>query len=176
MEDENVQSDSGRRGQSMNRYVAFTFDTAEQAPAARQVLRDLENRNQLCLYDALVLVKDDSGRVTRQRGSSGVPVIGAMVGAILGAVLVFAFPIVGIVGGAGVGALLAMLLFERRIEEDYIASAEKDLKSDRSALLLLISSGDIAELGSAMRLFRLRVYQSTLPHQLHATLRESMKY
>lgn len=160
----------------MSRYIAFTFGTAEQAGEARHVLRDMENRNELSLYDAIVLAKDDSGRTERQRGRSGVPVIGAMVGAMLGLLLVFVFTVFGVLLGAGLGALLATLLFDQRIEEDYIAGVERHLRPGTSAMLLLIGSGNVAALGSRLRHFQPRVYESTLPPQLHATLRWSMKY
>jgi uncharacterized membrane protein len=163
-------------GRTMNRYIAFTFGAAGQAAEARHVLRDMENRKELSLNDAVVLAQDDSGRTERRRDRSGVPVIGAIVGAMMGLLLAFAFPVVGIVVGAGAGALLATLLFDRRVEEDYITDLERDLRPGTSALLCLIRSGDVATLGYSLRSFHLRVYQSTLPPQLQATLRESARY
>ncbi len=159
----------------MSRYIAFTFGTAEQALEARGVLRDLENRNELGLYDAIVLAKNDAGHTKRQRDRSGAPIIGAMAGAMVGLLLVFVFTPFGVLLGAGIGALLAALLFDQRIEEDYIAGVEKHLRPGTSALLLLVSSGDVAVLGSSLRPFHLRVYESSLPPQLHATLRWAIR-
>ncbi len=160
----------------MNRYVAFKFETARHAAEARLALRDLESRNELSLYDALVLAKDDGGQVTRHRDRRGVPIIGGMVGALMGMLLVFAFSIAGVLMGAVLGALLATLLFDRRIEEEYIADVEKDLQPGTSALLCLINSGDIEAVGYSLRPFHLRVYQSTLPPRIHGTLRRSLGY
>lgn len=160
----------------MSRYVAFTFGTVEQAVQARLALRDLENRHELGLYDAIVLAKDEGGQMKRQRDRSGVGVIGAMVGAMMGLVLVFLLTPIAILVGAGAGALLAKLLFDQRIEEDYIADVEKDLRPGTSALLLLISSGDIVALGFTLRPFQLQMHQSTLPPQINATLRRSVNY
>jgi uncharacterized membrane protein len=159
----------------MSRYIAFTFETTEQAAQARHTLRDLENRNELSLYDVVLLAMDDIGRVRRQHEPSGVMVIGALVGALMGLVLIFAFTPVGILVGAGAGAMLATFLFERRIDEEYIADVERELQPDTSALLLLISGGDVEALGLSLHPFHLRLYQSTLPPQLNVTLRRSMR-
>ncbi len=159
----------------MNRYIAFTFGTAEQAAQARRVVRDLENHHQLSLYDGVVLAKDDKGRVSRHGDHSGAPVIGAMVGALMGLLLVFAFTIFGIIVGAALGALLAALLFSQHIEGDDIAGMERHLRPGTSALLLLVSSGDVAALGSSLRRFDPRGHESTLPPPLHATLRLSLR-
>ncbi len=159
----------------MSRYVAFTFGADEQAAKARLALRDLENRNELTLYDAVALAMDDIGRVRRQHDPSGVAVIGALVGALMGLVLIFAFTPVGILVGAGAGAMVATFLFERRIDEDFIADVERELQPGTSALLLLISSGDVEALGFSLRPFHLQVYQSSLPPELNAGLRRSVR-
>ncbi len=160
----------------MSRYVAFTFGTIDKAAEARRALRNLEDRHELDLYDAVVLAKDAGGRVSRQREPSGVTVIGAMVGSLLGLLLVFLFTPVGILVGGGLGALIATLLFDQRIAQDDIVDAARDLRPGTSALLLLIAGGDVATLGFSLRPFDLRVYQTTLPPQVMATLRRSSRY
>lgn len=160
----------------MSLYVAFTFGSTQQAANARGVLRTLENRNQLGLYDAVVLTKDGEGSPKRRRDWSGAPIIGAMVGALAGLVLAPAFPILSVLLGAGVGGLLGVLLCDQRIEEAEIANVARRLRPGTSGLLLLISSGDIATLGLSLRPFDLHVCQSSLPPDLHATLRWSLRH
>lgn len=157
----------------MSRLLVFTFDSPTQAQEARSMLRDLEKRNVVGLDDVLVLVKDAGGKIQRQRDLSRAVLIGAIVGALFGLPFIFLFPVISVIFGAAAGALIGRLLIDQRVEEEFIVDAERALRPNTSALLILIRTGDLAELGGALRTFPLHIYQTSLAPDLEAMLRRA---
>ncbi len=158
----------------MSRLVVFTFDGAEQAAQVRAVFRNLEMQKHLALNDAVVVVKDAGGQVQCQRMRSHAIWIGAVAGGAVGLLLMFMFPVIGIVFGAVVGALIARFLDDQKVDEEEIESVSAALKPDNSALLLLIRLGNVSMMTSALQHAHAHVYQTTLTPELDASLRQSL--
>ena len=85
-------------------FLAITFDGADDAEGALKSIRALEHAGKVGLEDTAVVRKDADGKVTFHNEASSGTETGAAVGAVLGGLLFFVFP-VGIAVGAVAGGL-----------------------------------------------------------------------
>ncbi len=159
----------------MSRLVVFTFDSSGAAAQVRSALRDMEKRKTLILDDAVVLAKDSAGNLQVQRDRSSTVIIGAIAGGLMGLLLMFMFPIIGVVFGAAAGALVGRLLADARVDREAIADVQSTLRPDTSALLALLRGGDIVSIMSGLHAPGANVYQTTLPRDAEARLREALQ-
>jgi uncharacterized membrane protein len=160
----------------MSRLAVFTFDSAGAASQVRSALRDLEKRKELGLDDAMVLARDQAGSVSRRGNRSRAVLAGAIAGGVTGLLLTFMFPVIGILFGAGAGALLVRLLQNQRIDADEVTTVEAALRPGTSALLLLLRPGEVsAAMTSILRGAHAQVYQTTLSPEMDASLRQSLQ-
>ncbi len=161
----------------MCRLVVFTFDSPAEAGQTRNALKDFEKRKAISLDDAVVLARNAEGRLTRRRDrDTTTTVIGAIVGGVMGLLLIFMFPVIGILFGATAGALVGRLwLSNERVDREAIADAEATLAPGNSALLALIRAGDIVSLMPALRMPGMQVYQTTLARDTEARLRQALQ-
>jgi uncharacterized membrane protein len=160
----------------MSRLVVLVFDGVRAASQVREALRDLERRKELGLDDAMVLEKNQAGVVRRRHNRSRAMLVGVIAGGATGLLLTFMFPVIGILFGAGAGALLVRLLENPRIDADEIATVEAGLAPDTSALLLLLRPDEVsAAMTSILRAAHAQVYQTTLSPEMEASLRQSLQ-
>lgn len=157
----------------MSRLLVFTFDNPDEGLQVRGALRDLERRRVVALDDALVLVKDAQGQIRRRRDPSRGLILGAIVGGLTGLLWTFMFPVISVLFSACVGALIGWFLIDRRVGDEFVADAERALRPGTSALLILIRSGDVGELGTQLRTFPLHIYQTSLAPDLEARFRQA---
>jgi uncharacterized membrane protein len=159
----------------MSRLVVFTFDTSGEAARVRSALRDIEKRKTLTLDDAVVLVKDSAGNLQIQRDRNSAVIIGAVVGGFMGLLLMFMFPIIGIIFGAAAGALVGRLLADAKVGKEAIADVQAALRPGSSALLAMLRGGDIVSIMSELHTPGVHVYQTTLSRDTEARLREELQ-
>jgi uncharacterized membrane protein len=157
----------------MSDLIVITFDNVDDAKNLRAELRRLEGEGVLGLDDAAVIEKDASGKVHIHDEVDRAVVIGALTGGLLGAFLSFLFPIAGLVIGAGGGALVGKLT-DMGVDKQFIQDVTEGLKPGSSALFVLVGSGNIEAALSAIRPYRGTLYQTTLPTELEAELRDAL--
>ncbi len=159
----------------MSRLVVFTFEGTRDARQARRALHELEQNGSLALDDALVIVREASGAINRRRDFSTATVIGAVVGGLMGVPLVFMFTPVSILFGVSVGGAIGRLAGRRRVDEEFVDSAEGALRPGTSALLVLLRRGDSAAMEAALRGFRVHIRQAALTPDAGVALRQALK-
>jgi uncharacterized membrane protein len=158
----------------MGELIVVTFDNVEDAKRLRADLRKLEKDGVIALDDAAVVAKEADGQVHIHNEVDRSVVVGALLGGLLGTVLSFLFPIAGLVIGAGGGALVGKLL-DMGVDKQFIQDVTEALKPGSSALFVLVSGSHATATLSALRPYHGTLYQTTLPSDLEAQLREALK-
>ena len=158
----------------MAHLIAMTFDDETAAASALRSLRQLEKSADLDLEDTAVLVKDGNGEIKVHNELSGATEKGLVAGGMLGAVLGFAFPIAGVLLGAGGGALVARFL-KTGIDSGFAKEVGAALQPGGSALVLMVRQGTPELVLSALRPYQGDVYQTTLSPELEQELRKALQ-
>lgn len=158
----------------MSELIVMTFDTAEEAGQVRDSLKDIQKAGRLALDDYAIISKDAGGKVhVRNVPDTGMK-WGALGGAILGPVLLFMFPVVGIAVGATVGALVGKTL-DMGVDKKFVKEVTGKLQPNGSALFLIVRSGDPNAVLSALRPYKGHLLQTTLSPELEEELKKSLQ-
>jgi uncharacterized membrane protein len=124
-----------------------TFEEHDTAEKAYKSLRRLEKEQLVVVKDAVIVVKNDKGKVkvheTEETSTAG----GAAKGGVLGFVVGFMFggPIGGLLVGGLAGAFMAKKM-DFGISVDKIKAVGEGMPNDSSALLVQVESGNAAAL------------------------------
>jgi uncharacterized membrane protein len=121
-----------------------------------------------------VVSKDADGKVRVNNEVSGATETGAVVGAVLGPLLLFLFPIAGIAIGAGAGALIGRL-FETGVDGAFVREVKESLKPGTSALFVVIKGGEATAVVAALRPYRGEILQTTLAPELEEEIRRALQ-
>jgi uncharacterized membrane protein len=158
----------------MSDLVAITFASPDTATAALGSIRALEKDGGIALEDTAVVTKDADGKVRVQNEMASGTETGVAVGAVLGSLLFFVFPIGAIVGGA-LGGLVGRAAMPG-IDGAFVKEVENQLPAGGSALFLLTKSGSPpGMLIAAMRQYEGTVLQTSLDDEEEQALRDSLK-
>lgn len=158
----------------MSDVVVLTFDTIDDAEKARETVRQLERAGRLSLDDAAILVKDADGQI-REHGEIDRSVkVGTGVGAALGLLLGFMFPLGGLAVGAAGGALVGKLM-GNHIDKNFVQEVEAALAPGSSALFLQVREGAADVLRAALAPYKGQIYQTSLSTELETQLRDVLK-
>ena len=158
----------------MSELIAITFDGADDATRALASVRELEHERRIGLEDTAVVTKAADGKVHVKNEMASGTETGAAVGAVLGGLLFFVFPVGAIVGGAIVGGLVGRAAAPG-LDGDFVKQVEADLPVGGSALFLLTKGGDPGLLIAALRQYEGRVVQTSLDEDQEQALRDSLK-
>src|SRR5262245_22955440 len=158
----------------MSDFLAVTFDGADDAAAALRSIRAIEGADKIKLEDTAVVRKDAEGKVTVHNEASSGTETGAVVGAILGGLVLVVFPVAGIVGGAVAGGLIGRAAAPG-IDGKFVKEVGDDLQPGGSALFLQIKGGDTGILVAALRQYKGTVRQTSLPDEVEHALEDSLK-
>src|SRR5262245_1636557 len=136
----------------MSELVVIVFNNIDTAEFVRQTLQKLEESHTLILDDAVVVSKDDSGKVRVENEMDSGVKAGLVGGGLLGFLIGFIFggPIgsmlVGTVGGALVGKL-----FKTGIDPKFVKQVTESLVRGSSALFMLIQAAQIEPVLAALQ-------------------------
>jgi uncharacterized membrane protein len=158
----------------VSQIVVVGFDTESQAGEALSALRALEKQGRIRFEDTAVVVHRADGRMEVRNELSGTTESGAVVGALLGGVLLIAFPIAGLalgaIAGAGVGAAVGT-----GIDGKFVKDVQASLPPGKSALFAVVKEADRNAALATMRQFKGEVIQTTLDEEAEAALRDALK-
>ncbi len=156
----------------MAQLLVLTFDDERDAAAVLRSVRQIERDGRLHLQDTALVSKDADGKVHVKNEVSSATEIATVGGALLGPLLMFMFPLVGIVVGAAGGALVGRFL-DRGIDSGFVDEVKRELKPGQSALFLL-GDGEPDAIQAVLRGHKGRVHQTTVSPELEAELRNTM--
>ncbi len=127
------------------------------ARMAYEEIEGLAKDGKLAVESATVVIKDNTGKVKIRKTSEWSARSGARWGSFWGLLIgiIFAGPLLGLLGGLGLGALLGGRKAQP-IDRDFMKNLSEGLKPNEAALFLLIDEGDAATLE------HLKSYDATL--------------
>ena len=157
----------------MSQLVVVGFNNVEDARTAMKRLRGLEHAGHISFEDTAIVERTEDGQTHVRNEASGTTETGAAVGAVLGGLLIFALPVVGIAIGAAVGAAFGALL-DRGVSGKFVDDVKQTLQPGRSALFLVVKDAEADALIPALRDFEGDVIQTSLDEEAEEALRAAL--
>jgi uncharacterized membrane protein len=158
----------------MSDLVAIAYDNPQTAQEVRDALADLSKEKLIELDDAVVVTRDEEGKVrlhqavnTVATGAAG----GALWGSLIG--LIFLMPLMGAVFGAAGGALGGSMT-DSGIDDTFMKELGQKLTPGTSALFLLIRKSTPDKLLPRIEHFGGHVIQTSLGNEDEQRLRTAL--
>jgi uncharacterized membrane protein len=154
--------------------LILTFDDMKQGDQALKTLKKWQNDKLVELGDAVVLVKDEKGKVkvhetsdfTTKRGAVAGGLAGVVVGTIVGG------PVGGLVLGAAAGALAGKKI-DLGISNEEIESVSESMEDASSAICVQIKSIENKDiLAAAIRQSGAKVHELSLTEDLEMDMED----
>jgi uncharacterized membrane protein len=159
----------------MSYLVVISFDDPDEAGQVRQTLSSIEHTGHLSLDDSAIVVKDDEGKVHLKNEVDRGVKVGAVGGSMLGLLLASVFfPIGGLVLGALGGALVGKMA-NTGVSQKFVKEVSDDLKPGSSAIFFIVRGDDPNPTVAALRQYKGKVLQTTLPQEAEDTLRRGLE-
>jgi uncharacterized membrane protein len=159
----------------MSDLIAIAYPDRETAENVRETLRRLTTERVIELADAVVVTRDDDGRVKLHQtvkpaaaGATG----GALWGGLIG--LLFLAPLFGMAVGAAAGGA-AGALTDTGINDDFMRQLGEKLVPGSAALFVLVTKVTPDKVLPQIREFGGDVIQTSLDDESEARLREALQ-
>ena len=157
----------------MNQLIVVGFDHLEDARAAMKRLRALEAEGRIRFEDTAIVEREPDGTAHVRNEVSGTTETATFLGAAIGGLVGFIFPLAGIAIGAALGAAVGAAL-DTGVSGDFIDEVKSTLTPGRSALFLVVKEADADAAIAALRDFRGDVIQTTLDSEAEEALRQAL--
>lgn len=154
--------------------LAIAFDKPSRATEVLVNLMHLQEEGALRLGDAVVISKDESGRARIHETVDITPSKGALIGGWWGLLPgLFVGPL-AIAGGAAFGVLYAKLV-DKGLADHWVKQMSEWLDAGRSALLLLVTLNDKAEVLRELGRYEGEVVSTDFPDPLRRELEQALE-
>lgn len=157
----------------MNQLLVIAFDHFDDAKNAMANLRALERDGQIRFEDTAIVERDPDGTAHVRNEVSGTTETASAIGAVIGGLVTFVFPLAGIALGAALGALVGRSL-DRGVSDTFVDEVKTTLRPGRSALFLVVKQSNADAAMAALRGFRGDVIQTTLDSDAEEGLRRAL--
>jgi uncharacterized membrane protein len=158
----------------MTQLIVIAFDHFDDARNAMAALRSLEHQGQIQFEDTAIVERDPDGTAHVKNEVSGTTETAAAIGAVIGGLVTFVFPLAGIALGAALGALVGRAL-DRGVSAAFVNEVKQTLTPGRSALFLVVKESNADAVLAALRQYRGDVIQTTLDSEAEEALRQSLE-
>jgi len=153
----------------MSNLIVITFDNEDEAGKVREALK--EQAANINLDDSAVVVKDAEGEVHVKNEVDRGVAIGAVGGGALGLLIGgLLFPIGGLVLGALAGGLVGKML-DMGVDKKFVDDVSEHLQPGTSALFVIVREANPNVALAALRPYKGKVIQTSLPPEAEAELR-----
>jgi uncharacterized membrane protein len=170
------QVDAAGEGAAQHEHiVALVFDKPSRATEVLLNLLHLQQEGAIRLGDAVVIAKDESGRARVQQTMDVTPARGALIGGWWGllAGLLVGGPVIA-AGGAVAGALYGKLV-DKGLDDGWIKQMSEWLEAGRSALLLLVTVENKAQVLRELGRYEGEVVSTDFPEGVKRELEEALR-
>jgi uncharacterized membrane protein len=157
----------------MNQLIVIAFDHFDDARSAMRDLRELERDGRIRFEDTALVERDPDGTVHVKNEVSGTTETAAVIGAVIGGLLTFVFPPLGVVVGAAVGAAVGAVM-DTGVRPKFVDEVKSTLRPGRSALFLVVKESQLDAVLAALRQYRGDVIQTTLDSETEEALRQAV--
>jgi uncharacterized membrane protein len=154
--------------------MVIAFDHFDDARNAMKALRDLERGGRIRFEDTAIVERDPDGTVHVKNEVSGTTETAALVGAVIGSLVTFAFPPLGLAVGAALGAVVGTSL-DTGVSGDFIDDVKTTLRPGRSALFLVVKQAEADAVMAALRPYHGDVIQTNLDSEAEEALRDAIR-
>lgn len=153
-----------------------TFEhSEEQATWAFKEIERLVKEGKMTVESGTIVVKEEGGKVSLRKTSEWTAKSGARRGAFWGLLvgLIFAGPLLGLLGGLGLGALLGGKKHQP-IDRKFMKELGESMKQNEAALFLLIEEGDASTL-EQLQSFDATLYTTVLTDDAKEAIEHASK-
>ena len=159
----------------MSDLIAISFDSKEKAQQALDRAREMQKQHLLDLADAVIVTRDENGKVRLQQ-SLNLTAAGAASGGMWGTLvgLLFLNPLVGLAVGAASGALAGSLQ-DYGINDQFMKDMGNELRPGTSALFVLVRKSTPDRVLPELRELGGRVFTTSLSKNDERRLREALE-
>ena len=157
----------------MNQLLVIAFDHFDDARSAMRDLRNLEHDGRIRFDDTALVERDPDGTAHVKNEVSGTTETAAAIGAVVGGLLTFVFPPLGIVLGAAVGAAVGSAM-DTGVSPKFVDEVKMTLRPGRSALFLVVKQSQLDAVLAALRQYRGDVIQTTLDSETEEALKQAV--
>jgi uncharacterized membrane protein len=158
----------------MSSLVVIAFDSPDEAANVLEALKGQRKYGNISFDDTAVISKDLDGKVHVKNNVSHGTMTATGVGALLGLMLgVFAFPVAGLLIGAGGGALIARFM-NLGVDGDFVKDVEKSLQPGTSALFVLVHDANPAVVRAILEDHKGTLLQTTLSSEAEERLKDAL--
>lgn len=154
--------------------MAIAYDDQETAETVRMTLADLSQEKIVELDDAVVVTRDDNGKVRLHQsfqpvsaGAAGGAVWGGLIG------LIFLMPLMGLIIGAAAGALGGAVT-DVGVNDNFMKELGEKLTPGTSALVLLLRKSTPDKMLPRIEHFGGHVIQTSLSDEEERRLRAAL--
>ena len=157
----------------MNQLIVIAFDHFDDARSALRDLRELEHDGRISFEDTALVERDPDGTIHVKNEVSGTTETAAVIGAVVGGLLTFVFPPLGVVIGAAAGAAVGAAM-DTGVSPRFVDEVKSTLRPGRSALFLVVKQSQLDAVLAALRKYRGDVLQTTLDSETEEALRQAV--
>ena len=159
----------------MSDLIAISFDSKEKAQQALERAREMQKQHLLDLADAVIVTRDDQGKVRLQQ-SLNLTAAGAASGGMWGTLvgLLFLNPLIGLAVGAASGALAGSLQ-DYGINDKFMKDMGNELKPGTSALFVLVRKSTPDRVLPELRELGGKVFTTSLSRENEQKLRGALE-
>lgn len=158
----------------MNQLIVVAFDHFDDARNALERIRSLEREGRISLEDTALVQRDPDGTAHVKNEVSGTTETATVIGAAVGGLVLFLFPVVGLALGAAAGAAIGTAM-DRGVSASFIDEVKTTLRPGRSALFLVVREADLDAVLAGLRDLPGEVLQSTLSTEAEEALRHALR-
>jgi len=157
----------------MNQLIVIAFDHFDDARSAMRDLRKLEHDGRIRFEDTALVERDPDGTVHVKNEVSGTTETAAVIGAVVGGLLTFVFPPLGLVVGAVAGAAVGAAM-DTGVSPKFVDQVKSTLRPGRSALFLVVKESQLDAVLAALRQYSGDVIQTTLDSETEEALKQAV--
>lgn len=157
----------------MTQLLVIALDHYDDARNAMAGLRALERAGKIRFEDTAIVERDPDGTAHVKDEVSGTTETATAVGALIGGLVTFVFPLAGIALGAGLGAMVGRSL-DRGVSDKFVEEVKGTLLPGRSALFLVVKESNADATLAALRDYRGDVIQTNLDSEAEEALRQAL--